>query len=194
MDDAVGLVEVEGVAGIIVAADAAVKAANVELLGWESIGGYTTIFFCGGISDVATALKHGEASARELVNHVVAVSITRPDAVYRNYVSVPLNRGASVEPVALGLIETRGYGVQTQVADAMVKAASVRVANVLTVANRVVCTLFDGDVGAVTEAMSVGRAMLSDYPHFLCSAILPQPVPEVHQAFGQRPPTGRGSV
>ena len=56
MPAAIGLIEVEGVAGIIVAADAAVKAAEVELLGWDSIGGFTTVLFSGSISDVSAAL------------------------------------------------------------------------------------------------------------------------------------------
>jgi microcompartment protein CcmL/EutN len=124
---------------------------------------------------------------------VVAVSLTRPEGDCRNYISFPVNRERSVESGALGLIETRGYAVQTRIADAMVKAANVRVVNVLTVANRVVCSLFQGEVGAVTEAMGVGRAMLADYPYFLCSAILPQPVSAVYQAFGRRPSSGGGS-
>lgn len=193
MDEAVGLIEVEGVAGIVVAADAAAKTARIELLGWESIGGYTTLFFRGAIGDVATALRNGEVAARRLIQHVVVASVTRPEGVYRRYISVPLNPQASAEPVALGIVETRGYGVQMRVADAMVKAAPVRLVNVLTVANRVVCTLFQGDVDAITEAMETGRAILSEYPYFLCSAILPRPVPEVFQMFGRRP-GGGGSV
>ena len=59
MPAAIGLIEVEGVAGIIVAADAAVKAAEVELLGWDSIGGFTTVLFSGSISDVSAALSSG---------------------------------------------------------------------------------------------------------------------------------------
>ena len=57
MAPAIGMIEVEGVAGIIVGADAAAKAANVKLMGWESIGGFTTLFFRGRIGDVDTASK-----------------------------------------------------------------------------------------------------------------------------------------
>ena len=59
MADAVGMIEVEGVAGIIVGADAAAKAASVELMGWESIGGFTPLFFRGPAGAVATALGLG---------------------------------------------------------------------------------------------------------------------------------------
>ena len=67
MSVAIGMIEVEGVAGIILASDAACKTAGVDLLGWESIGGFTTVFFGGSISKVATALKCGEEAAREVV-------------------------------------------------------------------------------------------------------------------------------
>ena len=59
MPAAIGLIEVEGVAGIILAADAAVKTADVDLLGWDSIGGFTTVLFGGSISDVGAALASG---------------------------------------------------------------------------------------------------------------------------------------
>jgi len=192
MPDAVGLIEVEGVAAIVGAADAAAKAANVKLLGWDSIGGYTALFFSGTVSAVATALGSGEATARKLVEHVVAASITRPDPVFRGHIAFPIIESIPDVPGALGIVETRGYAVQMQVADAMVKAARVEVVNVLTVANRVVCSLYRGAVDAVEEAMQVARTILADYPHFLCSAILPQPVPDVLRAFGKRPGGGSG--
>jgi microcompartment protein CcmL/EutN len=194
MDTALGLIEVEGVAGIIAAGDAVVKTVPVTLLGWESIGGYTTLFFCGSLSNVTEALRRGEQAARELVGHVVTASLARPEAVCRNYIAFPLDSLANVRPGALGLLETRGYGIHVQVNDRMVKTAAVEVVNVLTVHNRVVCTLIQGEVEAVREAVAVGRTLLADYAHFLCSAVIPQPVPEVLQAFGTNPRTGGGGV
>ena len=68
MTSAVGMIEVEGVAGIIAAADAALKAAEIELLGWESIGGFTTLFFQGQLGAVSAALKSGERAALDLAS------------------------------------------------------------------------------------------------------------------------------
>ena len=143
------MIEVEGVAAGIVGADAACKSAEVQLMGWESIGGYTTVFFSGSISDVGAALRRGEQAAREVVEHVVAVPLTRPEPTCRNFVTVPVDPEAPVYPGALGLLETRGYGAHIPANDSMVKTAAVAVRNVLTVHNRVVCTLIEGDVGAV---------------------------------------------
>lgn len=194
MDAAIGMIEVEGVAGIIVAGDAAVKSAEVELLGWDSTGGFTTVFFSGSLSDVNAALRSGEAAAREVVEYVVAAPLTHPEPVCRQYVSVPVDRDAEVRQAALGLIETRGYGVHVEIDDRMVKTAAVDIFNVITVHNRVVCSLIQGDVGAVREAVAVGRQLLAGYEYFLGSAVIPQPVPELLQAFGPRPQAAGGGV
>lgn len=191
MDAAIGMIEVEGVAGIIVGADAACKTAEVELLGWESIGGFTTVFFGGSISDVNAALQSGRQAARELVDHVVAAPLTRPDPACRAHFENLLDPEVTVESGALGLIETEGYGAHIPANDQMVKAAGVEVANVLTVMDRVVCSLIFGDVGAVREAVAAGRALVGSSENFRCSAVIPQPVPEVWQAFGRA--EGRGS-
>ena len=194
MDPSIGMIEVEGVAPVIVAGDAAAKAASVELLGWESIGGYTTILFTGSLSDVTAALHAGETAAKGLTESVVAVPLSRPEAACRNFIDFPTLADAEIGSGALGLLEARGYGVHVWTNDAMVKAASVEVVNVLTVHNRVVCSLIQGEVDAVREAIHVGRALLRDYEHFLCAAVIPQPVPELLRTFGRRPgPTGGGA-
>jgi microcompartment protein CcmL/EutN len=185
MNAAVGMIEVEGVAGVIVAADAACKTAEVELLGWDSIGGFTTIFFRGSISDVNAALHSGEEAARAIVERVVAAPLTRPEPGCLNHVTVPVDPEAEAHPGALGLIETRGYGAHVPANDSMVKAAAVEVRNVLTVQNRVVCSLIQGEVGAVREALAVGRAQVEGRENFLRAALIPQPVPEVVRAFGR---------
>ena len=92
MPAAIGLIEVEGVAGIIVAADAAVKAADVELLGWDSIGGFTTVFFSGSISDVGAALSSGSEAARHVVEHVVAAPVTQPSQACLRFVRYPVQQ------------------------------------------------------------------------------------------------------
>jgi carbon dioxide concentrating mechanism protein CcmO len=184
MDAAIGMIEVEGVAAIIVAADAACKTAEVELLGWDSIGGFTTVFFSGSLGDVNASLRSGEAAARGVVESVVAASLPHPEPASRNHIAFPIDPNTEVRSGALGLIETRGYGVHVPTNDTMVKTAAVEVRNVLTVQNRVVCSLIQGEVGAVREALAVGRAQVESGENFLCSALIPQPVPEVVQTFG----------
>ena len=75
--------------------------------------------------------------------------------------------------------------------DAMVKAADVRIANVLTVHNRVVCTLLTGTIDDVEQAVDTARQALRGSEWFLAAAVISQPAPEVLQAFaGQRASSG----
>ncbi|MBU5314409.1 BMC domain-containing protein [Tissierella carlieri] len=63
MAKALGLIEVRGKLGAILAADAAAKAANVTLLGSEVIrGGLTTIHIIGDVAAVEAAVEAGEVA------------------------------------------------------------------------------------------------------------------------------------
>ena len=79
--EALGLVETRGLVGSVEAADAMVKAANVQLIGYEKIGGgYVTVMVRGDVGAVKAATDAGaEAAAR--VGEVVSVHvIPRPHA------------------------------------------------------------------------------------------------------------------
>ena len=79
--DALGLVETRGLVGSIEAADTMVKAANVQLVGYEQVGGgYVTVLVRGDVGAVKAATDAGaEAAAR--VGEVVSVHvIPRPHA------------------------------------------------------------------------------------------------------------------
>jgi ethanolamine utilization protein EutM len=65
--EALGMVETKGFVGAVEAADAMVKAANVQLLGKEYIGaGYVTIFVRGDVGAVKAATDAGAAAARRV--------------------------------------------------------------------------------------------------------------------------------
>ncbi|MEE2657643.1 MAG: BMC domain-containing protein [Candidatus Latescibacterota bacterium] len=191
-NEAMGLIEVEGVAPIIVAADAALKVASVEIAGWESIGGFTTLFVEGSVADVTSALTSGEAAARELTESVVITQMHQPEAEISQFVGFPLQLGFDDEAAALGLIETRGYGVHVDCNDRMVKAAKVKIAAVLTVHNRVVCTLVCGDVDDVEHAIVVARERVESSEWFMASAVIRQPEAAVLTAFTKMVPQGGG--
>lgn len=181
---AIGMIEVEGVAGIVLAGDAACKAADVDLMGWTSIGGFTTVFFNGSIGSVTNALRAGEQAAQTISQHVVAAPMTQPEDACASYVTFQPSVELSAPSGALGLLETRGYGVHVRTNDAMVKAASVSVYHVLTVMNRVVCSMVMGDVAAVKEALSVGETLASSHENFMSATLIAQPMPDVLRAFG----------
>jgi ethanolamine utilization protein EutM len=74
-NDAIGLVETRGRVPAIEAGDAMVKAANVDLVGYETIGGgLVTAIVRGDVSGVRAATDAG-ASAASRVGEVLAVHV-----------------------------------------------------------------------------------------------------------------------
>ncbi|WP_187982292.1 propanediol utilization microcompartment protein PduJ [Klebsiella pneumoniae] len=64
MNNALGLVETKGLVGAIEAADAMVKSANVQLIGYEKIGsGLITVMVRGDVGAVKAAVDAGSAAA-----------------------------------------------------------------------------------------------------------------------------------
>jgi microcompartment protein CcmL/EutN len=81
MADALGMIETKGFVGMVEAADAMVKAARVELVGYEKIGGgYVTAVVRGDVAAVKAATEAGQRAA-ERVGELVSVHvIPRPHA------------------------------------------------------------------------------------------------------------------
>jgi ethanolamine utilization protein EutM len=73
--EAIGMIETKGLSALLEASDAALKAANVTLTGWEKIGsGYVTAFFRGDVAAVKAATDAGAAAAAQ-VGQVVSVQV-----------------------------------------------------------------------------------------------------------------------
>ena len=78
---ALGMIETKGLVGSIEAADAMVKAANVELIGKEKVGGgYVTVMVRGDVGAVKAATDAGAAAAKKVGELVCVHVIPRPDA------------------------------------------------------------------------------------------------------------------
>jgi len=91
MADALGMIETRGFVGMVEASDAMVKAARVELVGYEKIGGgFVTAVVRGDVAAVKAATDAGSRAA-ERVGELVSVHvIPRP---HENIDSVlPLGR------------------------------------------------------------------------------------------------------
>jgi len=58
VQQAIGMIECKGLCALLEACDAALKSANVTLVGWEKIGsGYVTGFFRGDVAAVKAATR-----------------------------------------------------------------------------------------------------------------------------------------
>src|SRR2546423_11013981 len=79
MNGALGLIETRGLVAAIEAADVMVKAANVNLIGRESIGGgYVTVAISGDVGAVKAAIDAGATAAKKTGELVSAHLIPRP--------------------------------------------------------------------------------------------------------------------
>ena len=75
MADALGMIETKGFVGLVEASDAMVKAARVELVNYERIGGgYVTAIVRGDVAAVKAAVEAG-AKAAEKVGELVSVHV-----------------------------------------------------------------------------------------------------------------------
>ncbi len=96
--DALGMIETKGLVASIEAADAAVKAANVKIVGYEKVGtGLGTVLFRGEVAACRASCDAGGAAAQR-VGELVAVHVIpqpHPDLEGKMPISLPetLNRG-----------------------------------------------------------------------------------------------------
>ena len=69
------MIECKGLCALMEASDAALKAANVTMTGWEKVGsGYVTGFFRGDVAAVKAATDAGAAAAAQ-VGQVISVQV-----------------------------------------------------------------------------------------------------------------------
>jgi ethanolamine utilization protein EutM len=77
--DALGMIETRGFAAMVEASDAMVKAAKVELIGFERIGGgFVTAIVRGDVASCRAAVEAGSRAAEKVGEIVSAHVIPRP--------------------------------------------------------------------------------------------------------------------
>lgn len=92
---------------------------------------------------------------------------------------------------AIGMIETRGLVGAIEAADAMVKAANVKLTHKAHVGGGYVAVMVRGDVGAVKAATDAGAAAASKVGELKSIHVIPRPHKEVESILTKRP-MGKG--
>ena len=82
---------------------------------------------------------------------------------------------------ALGMIETKGLVGSVEAADAMVKAANVRLIGKVQVGGGLVTVMVRGDVGAVKAAVDAGAAAASRVGELISTHVIPRPHEDVEK-------------
>ena len=85
--------------------------------------------------------------------------------------------------MALGLIETRGLVAAIEAADAMVKAANVKLLGKEVTKAALVTIKVTGDVAAVKSAVDAGAAVVSEKGLLVNKVVIPAPSEQLYRDF-----------
>lgn len=91
-----------------------------------------------------------------------------------------------MEKQALGMVETRGLVGSIEAADAMVKAANVRLIGKEHVGGGLVTVMIRGDVGAVKAAVEAGSAAAKRIGELISVHVIPRPHDDVESILPKR--------
>ena len=101
---------------------------------------------------------------------------------------MPTDGKGSVPNGALGLIETRGLVGAIEAADAMIKAANVRLVGREQIGGGLVTVMVRGDVGAVKAATDAGAVAAAKVGEVISVHVIPRPHEEVEMILGDGAP------
>lgn len=105
--EALGMIECRGLVAMIEAADAAVKSANVQLVGWEKIdAGLVTAIVRGEVGAVKAAVDAGAAAGRKVGEVISTHVIPRPHANIDDAIPV-LHTGETTRKKISGSVPAR---------------------------------------------------------------------------------------
>lgn len=178
MTEALGLVEVAGFSPTAVVADVVGKAARVAILSIEANGrGELLIRLSGETASVQAAVEAGRVEAERMGAAYAAEVLARPaltpslvsprrvlNPLYGAYEQFyPVNEEGGPMPqvattAAIGMVETQGLTAMLEAADAMLKAADVKLVGKEKIGAGYVTVIVRGDVAAVTASVEAGTA------------------------------------
>lgn len=181
MKAAIGLLEIQNVTRGIQAADAMLKAANVELvLAQPFCPGKYIIMVSGDVGAVQSAVNAGKSLvAGSMVDEFILPNI-HPGIF-------PALSGCSdiKELKALGVIETYSVAAAITAADAAVKAAPVELIEIRLARGMggKAIVLLTGDVGAATAAIRTGSAVIRDGGFLVDQLVIAAPHKNLREAI-----------
>jgi len=188
-----GLLETPFLSVTALACDAALKAADVTLLGLEPIGTEVILSrFTGDPESVRAALEAADARVKSLGSKVVssavldapafATALDGPNAINplyggREYLlptDHPTNL-TTMTPQAIGILETQGLTAILHATDAMLKAANVELVGKEKIGAAYVTIIIKGDVAAVKAALDAGAQAVGERGKLIAAEVIARP-------------------
>ena len=177
----IGFLEFNSIAKGIEAADAVIKAADVQLM-FAKAGcpGKYYLLFHGEVAAVQASLDAGEViGGKHVVDHCVIPRVHPQVIKAIGMANMPENTGA------IGVMEFYSVTASIYAADAAVKAADVSLIDLRLgtgIGGKSFVTL-TGDVAAVTEAIRCGISTPNAEGMLVSSVVIPNPAPELFQSL-----------
>jgi len=194
---ALGLVETPGFSITALVADAAVKAADVRLLGIETTGNENLMIrLAGDAAAVQAALLAAERRAAQLGSHALTSCLARPAASLDAILDFPNAQNplyggrdqflpsdfpASTDKImntkqeAIGILETQGLTAILEATDAMLKSADVTLVGKEKIGAAYVTVIVKGDVAAVTAAVEAGAQAVGSLGKLIAAHVIARP-------------------
>lgn len=175
------------------ACDAALKSAEVKLLGLEPIGTEVILSrFQGDSGSVRAALEAASRCVKQLGATIVSsyiedAPVALPNDHPRNFLN-PLYGGreyllptdhqpslAIMKPQAIGILETQGLSAILHATDAMLKAANVELVGKEKIGAAYVTVIIKGDVAAVKAALDAGAQAVEGLGKLIAAQVIARP-------------------
>jgi len=175
--NSIGLIELSSIAAGFEAADAMLKAAEVEIILSRTICSGKYIVLVGGdVAAVAASVQAGGLAGRGYVVDVFIIPNVHPSVF-------PAIAGTSRVTLlqALGIIESFSVASLIEAADAAVKAAKVELIELrlaMALGGKAFVTL-TGEVAAVRAAVDAGAEVISKKGLLVNKVVIPQPRKEL---------------
>ena len=181
MIETIGFLELNSIAKGVEAADAVLKAAQVELIfARASCPGKYCILFTGEVAAVTASAQAGAALGGGYVVDMCIIPHVHPQVVQA--INAVVQPG---EINAVGVMEFFSVTASVYAADAAVKAADVTLLDVRlgTGIGGKSFVVLTGEVAAVTEAVHCGIAAENSAGMVVSSVVIPNPRPEVFESL-----------
>ena len=188
---ALGLVSTESFPAVVGTADAMLKSADVMLIGYEKTGaGQCTAVVRGGVADVRMAVEAGARTAQQFGQYLSSSIIPRPLPNLEAVLPICMHLDA-LERVgqgrmgnyAIGLLETRGFPAMVGAADAMTKAAEVKVVAHQTIGSGLCTVIIRGSLPNVAIAVEAGMHEAERIGELHAVMVIPRPLDELENSL-----------
>jgi carbon dioxide concentrating mechanism protein CcmO len=198
LNQALGLVEVEGWSCAMILLDAMEKAGAIRLLQAELNDLYgVCLKIVGPLADVRAAIDAGLLLGRSFQVNCVSDLIAAPAASSRPAYEAPADYNPLIEQLvvhspsisnvskenevsqssdfAIGFIETQGFTAVIEAIDTACKAANVDVLGREKLGGGYITVTIKGDVAAVNAAVEAGKAKVEGLGKLIAAHVIPRP-------------------